>query len=139
MAHHKAPPESPHSDKLLGAVVALAGIAVAIAMYLKPESLQVPLWLALVACLCFVLSGLALSLKATRFTRSYHLSVVALLLCMTCIPAWLAFGSGVRTCTATIPLMDGDAGCRLAFAVATAIMLPILGLAIKQAALRRVF
>ncbi len=128
--------KTPRVDTLFGGLVALVGIAVAIAIYRQPESLQVPLWLALMACLCFVLSGIALSLKSTHYTRAYQWSVVVLLLCMAYIPAWLALGSGARTCTATIPLIDSNLGCRLAFGVATAFMLPILLLAIKHAVRR---
>ncbi len=136
MVQDQIPSEMPRVDTLFGCVVALIGIAVAIAIYRQPESLQVPLWLALTACLCFVLSGIALSLKSTHYTRMYQWSVVVLLLCMACIPAWLALGSGARTCTATIPLIDSNLGCRLAFGVATAFMLPILLLAIKHAVSR---
>jgi len=136
MVQDQIPSEMPRVDTLFGCVVALIGIAVAIAIYRHPESLQVPLWLALTACLCFVLSGIALSLKSTHYTRMYQWSVVVLLLCMTCIPAWLALASGARTCTATIPLIDSNLGCRLAFGVATAFMLPILLLAIKHAVRR---
>lgn len=123
----------PCAGALFACVVALVGLAGAIAIYRQPEGLQVPLWLALTACFSFLLSGIALSLKTTRYRRLFHWTVVLLLLCMGAIPAWLTLGSGASTCTASPPVISSILGCRFVFGVSTAVILLFLLLAIKDA------
>lgn len=136
MIEDQTPQEMPNVGSLLGAITAVVGIAGAIAIYRHPESLQVPLWLAMIACFCFVLSGIALSLKTTRFTRLFQWNIVFILLCMGSIPAWLTFGNSVGSCSASLPLITSPIGCRLAFGVSTVLTLLILVSAVK-AAVRR--
>lgn len=133
MTRVRSPSDTPNAGALAGFGTALVGLAGGVAIYRQPESLMVPLWLGLVACACFVLSGIALALKTTRYTRLYQWSVVALLVCMGCLPAWFAFAGGIAKCTASLPLLDGPLGCKIAFGIATLVMLPILMLAVRQA------
>lgn len=133
MIEDQTPQDMPNAGALLGGITALIGVVGAIAIYRQPESLQVPLWLAMIACFCFVLSGLALSLKTTRFNGLFQWTIVLLVLCMASIPAWLALGSGVGSCSASLPLIGTPLGCRLAFGISTALVLLFLASAIRAA------
>ena len=136
MIEEPPPSETTLSGPLSGAVVASVGIVAAVAVLRQPGGLQVPLWVAMVACLSFVLSGVVLALKTSRFEALYRWSVVLLLLCMGAVPAWLTFGSVTGVCTASLPFIGGPLGCRLAFGASTCLVLLMLWLAIKEA-LRR--
>ena len=135
MIEDQPPQDLPNAGALLGGITAIVGIVGAVAIYRHPDSLQVPLWLAMTACFCFVLSGLALSLKASRFTRLFQWTIVALLLCMASIPTWLAFGNGIGTCTASLPLIGSPFACRLAFGISAALVIVFLA-AVTRLAVR---
>ncbi len=138
MIEEQPPLDMPYAGAFLGGVVVLAGLAGAIAIHRHPEGLAVPFGLALTACFSVSLTGVVLWLKTTRYRRVYHWTVVVLVLCMGVIPAWLAFGTGASTCSASLPFIDSALGCRLAFGVSTAFMLLVLVLAIKDAIRRPV-
>ena len=133
MTEDQSPQKMSNAGLVMSGITALVGVAGAIAIYRQPESLQVPLWLAMIACFCFALSGLALSLKTTRFTRLFQWTIVLLLLCMASVPAWLTLGDSVGSCTASFPLIANPLGCRVAFGVSTALTLLLLVSAVKAA------
>ena len=60
------------------------------------------------------------------------LIVLAILLDMTAIPAWISLGSGERQCTSNVPFFNGSGSCRVVFGVSTLLMLLVLGVAGKQ-------
>ena len=133
MANKQPAPKASFGGAILGGMIALVGVAVALEVYSHPEGLKAPLWVALVACSTLPLSGLALWLKATRFNRVYHWTVVAIVLCMGSIAAWLTFGRDAGACTSNIPLIGSPFACRVAFGASTVFALLILALAIKDA------
>jgi uncharacterized membrane protein HdeD (DUF308 family) len=95
------------------------GLIVSVGMLKNPERLNAPLWLALLAGSTFIIAGIAVCIHAFVSAKVYAWLIVFLLSVMTCIPAWIAFGSGVRQCSASIPLLEGELGCRAMFSIAT--------------------
>jgi hypothetical protein len=118
---------------LLGLAVASVGIGTSYAIYRHPEQLFAPMWVALLACACFVLCGAAIVSHAATSHNVYRCLIVALFIAMTTIPAWIALGPGSRQCITSVPFFSGEEVCRAIFGVGTSIMLPLLGVAIVQA------
>ena len=124
----------PQAQNLLfGVIAAIVGLIAAYTIYSDQSLLRVPLWLAMLACGCCVLAGLALALRDSAFAAAYRWTVVLLLLCMTIIPAWISFASNHRYCRASLLFLDGPTGCRVAFGVSTVLMVIVLLVAIRQA------
>ncbi|MFZ2236698.1 MAG: hypothetical protein WBP11_04105 [Dokdonella sp.] len=126
-------PESESRNLLFGVVTAAVGLIAAYAIYSDQGSLQVPLWVAMLACSCFVLAGLALALRDSAFASAYRWTVVILLLCMTIIPAWISFASSNRQCRARLLFLEGPTDCRVAFGVSTVLIVVVLPVAIRLA------
>lgn len=116
--------------RLLGAVLVLVGAGEAALMTSSPDLLRVPAWVGFAACACFILTGLAIALHATLSRRAFGWIITVMLLTMTSIPAWIAFGGGQRTCRSNLPLLTGQVGCRLAFGLSTLTMTGIVLIAI---------
>jgi hypothetical protein len=120
------------SSALLGALVAGIGVAVAVLIYLQPEGLQVPLWVAMFACLCFVFAGGAIAAQPQSSPVIHQCMVLGMLLVMTAIPAWISFGPGDRQCSSNVPYFNGVTSCRFVFGLSTVCMLFVLAIAVKQ-------
>lgn len=86
---------SPARKLALGSAVAGLGMVTALLVRYQPERLRAPAGLALLACACFVLAGLAIALHAWLSRRAYAWIMALLLLAMTLLPAWLALGPGI--------------------------------------------
>ena len=124
----------PQTQNLLfGLVAAVVGLIAAYSIYSDQSSLRVPLWVAMLACACCVLAGLALALRDSAYAAAYRWTVVVVLLCMTIIPAWISFASSNRHCRASLLFLDGPTGCRVAFGVSTVLMVVVLLVATGQA------
>jgi hypothetical protein len=117
----------------IGGSVAFFGLAAAAAMYAQPERLRVPVWLGVVVCLCFVVTGAAVALHGLISAKLRDWFVVVLLAMMTAIPAWIAFGPGARSCNSNLPYLSGGLGCRVAFGIAALVLLLMLGIALVRA------
>lgn len=123
---------SPRHKTRLGLAVAGLGIVEAALVVTHPEKLNVPLWLALAACLVFVLAGMAIALHARLSAGGYRRFMLAMLATMGSIPAWIAFGPGPRQCGSSIPILAAESGCRAAFGLATLIVLAIIAAALAH-------
>jgi hypothetical protein len=132
--HYRNLDELPARMRLgLGGLAALFGLAAAAAMYVQPERLRVPVWLGLVACSCFVLTGAAVAFHGVISARLRGWLVVALLAMMTAIPAWIAFGPGARACRSNLPYFFGGLGCRVAFAIGALVLSLMSAIALVRA------
>lgn len=125
-------PEPQAQNLLFGVISAVVGAVAAVAIYNDQGSLRVPMWVAMLACSCFVLAGLALVLRDCVYAAAYRWTVVLLLLCMTIIPAWTSVASNNRGCRASLLFVETLTGCRLAFGVSTVLMMTVLLIAIRQ-------
>ena len=122
-----------HTKKrLFGAGFVLVGVGEAALMRANPAMLRVPAWVGYAACVCFVLTGMAIALHATLSRKAFGWLITALLVTMTSIPAWIAFGDGARTCRSNLPLLTGDLGCRVVFGFSAVTMVGIVVLAITH-------
>ena len=130
--NHVSASNNNRASLLLGSLVAGLGTAVAILIYLQPEQLAAPMWVAMLACLCFVFAGAAMSIRPESNPLLHQCMVLAILLAMTAIPAWIALGPGERQCTSNVPFFNGSGSCRVVFGVSTLLMLLVLGVAGKQ-------
>ncbi len=99
----------------------------------QPEQLRAPLWVALTASFCFVVTGIAVALHAFVSSRTFSWLMVILLAAMTAIPTWIAFGFGTRQCTSNFAYIAGELGCRAVFGVAALLLVCMLAVAVRQA------
>ena len=117
---------------LPGTLVAGLGIAVAALVYLQPEQLKAPMWVAMLACLCFVFAGSAMAIRREAHPVLHQCMVLGILLTMTAIPAWISLGPGEPQCTSNVPFFTGSNSCRAVFGISTVLMLMVLEVARRQ-------
>ena len=117
-------------QRLLGALVTtVAGLLTAAVIYLRPEGLHVPAWVAYVACAAFVFAGLTIIAHEFAFSRVHAWLEVACVASLLVPGAWIAFGPGVRECSVSGPLLSGmgsDLLCRGAFGIGAVIVAALL-------------
>jgi hypothetical protein len=123
---------SPARKLVLGCAVAGLGIVAALLIHFYPERLRLPACVAFVACAVFVIAGMAIASQAWLSPEAYARLMVLLLVLLTAIPAWIAFGPGPRRCTAAIPWLAAESGCRAVFALGTLILLGVVVAAIRH-------
>lgn len=119
-----------------GVVAILAGLATATLIYLHPEQLRVPSWVAYSACMAFVLAGWALLAQSSSARRYYRWMVVALIGTMLVPPLWAAFGASAQTCSAAIVgivFFPSDVACRVVWGVSAAFLFVFLFWSIRWA------
>ncbi|WP_299486290.1 hypothetical protein [Acaryochloris sp. IP29b_bin.137] len=82
-----------------GIVFLLFGILFAFLIYLRPDLLQVPAWIAYASAGVFAASGLLVfTVNLNRLDlQKLLILLLALLLCL--ISGWIAFGPGLRECS----------------------------------------
>lgn len=124
---------SPRRKVVVGLFVAAIGLAVGALVVLRPEQLRAPAWVAIVACLSFVLAGVAIAVHSFVSARFYLWCVVGVLAAMTAIPMWIALGPGSRRCSVNMPIIASELGCRAAFGLGALVLLAMLWLAVAQA------
>jgi len=129
---HNSASNNTRASLLPGTLVTGLGIAVAILIYRQPEQLAVPMWVAMLACLCFVFAGAAMMIKPETNPVLHQCMVLAILLAMTAIPAWISLGPGERQCTSSVPFFNGGSSCRFVFGISTVLMLLVLEVARRQ-------
>ena len=123
-------------DAWFGWLFVLAGIGSGAMIYLHPERLNAPAWVAFVACGVFVFAGLVVILQAYGNTRMSSLFAFLILVCFTTLTTWIAFGPGPRTCTSSVSGLitssseSSGLGCRIPFGIAAALcaLITIAGL-----------
>ncbi len=117
-------------QRLLGALVCtVAGLLTAAMIYLSPEALRVPAWVAYVACAAFVFAGLTIMAHEFALRRTYAWLAVACVASLLVPGAWVAFGPGVRECAVSGPFLSGigsDLLCRGAFGLGAVIVAALL-------------
>ncbi len=117
-------------QRLLGALLStVAGVLTAAMIYLRPEGLHVPAWVAYVACAAFVFAGLTIIAHEFALRRMYAWLVVACVASLLVPGAWVAFGPGMRECSVSGPFLSGigtDLVCRGAFGLGAAIVAALL-------------
>ena len=117
-------------QRLLGALVSTAaGLLTAAMIYLRPEGLHVPAWVAYVACAAFVFAGLTIMAHEFALRRTHAWLAVACVASLLVPGAWVAFGPGVRECAVSAPFLSGigsDLVCRGAFGLGAVIVAALL-------------
>lgn len=117
-------------QRLLGALVStVAGLLAAAMIYLHPEGLRVPAWVAYVACAAFVFAGLSIMAHEFALRRMHTLLVLACVASLLVPGAWVAFGPGARECSVSGPFLSGigsELVCRGAFGVGAVIVAALL-------------
>jgi hypothetical protein len=121
----------PTRKQAIGAgLVALAvGIGSAAAIYLHPEGLRAPAWVAYAAVSTFTLAGAALIAGAFGARRVVPW-LGALIICGLLVPGlWIALGAGGRDCSFSVGALSGSASeiaCRAAFGIGALLCLVFL-------------
>ena len=123
--------DTENRSRVLGGWLAIAaGLGVCAAVWFQPQRLHAPAWVVYTAALAFVLAGLAILVRSGSKLNFVLSALTALALF---VPgAWVAFGSGPRECSFSLPFVDGLAPgvvCRVAFgfgAVLTALVFILL-------------
>jgi hypothetical protein len=112
------------------------GVSSAVTMYVHPEALRVPAWVAYAAVSSFPLCGaalLALAFGSKRLVTLLGICVVVGLL----VPfLWITFGPGPMDCSVSVIGVAGEASdwlCRAGFGLASLLGLVVLGLIIRAA------
>jgi hypothetical protein len=108
-------------------------------VYLEPQQLKAPAWVAFTACGAFGLAGLCLIAQATGATRTQNWLGVALSLALVLPGLWVAFGPGERECTVSLPFLQfvSTAVCRGAFGIGAALGVVVLVLYARHAIARQ--
>ena len=123
---------SPTKKRIMGTGFVALGVGEAALMYARPETLRVPAWVGYAACVCFALTGAAVALHGSLTRRAYGWLITALLVTMTSIPVWIAFGDGDRSCRSNLPLLTGATGCRVVFGFSAVVMVGVVLIAITH-------
>lgn len=92
--------EKQSKSLFFGIVFLLFGILFAFLIYVRPDLLQVPAWVAYASAGVFLVSGLlAFTVNLNRLDLQKGL--ILLLITLLCLPfGWIAFGPGIRECSA---------------------------------------
>lgn len=114
-----------------------AGMAIAVLVYIRPEKLNAPAWVAYAAAAAFFLAGVAmLARRAEASHRTTGWIVAGLLACLLTPTFWMAVTDPVRGCGLDV-LGWWTVGtgwlCRAGFLVIAAVGLLVLVLAVRQA------
>lgn len=121
---------------IAGAGLIAAGLAFGLLVFLHPEGLRAPAWVAYAAALAFVCAGILAFVGQSDSPRLQAWMAVALLMLMFAPAVWIAFGAGARECSVSLPYLFGVArggSCRVAFAIASVMGLAMLVWAIRRA------
>lgn len=119
-----------------GVVAILAGLSTASLIYLHPEQLLVPAWVAYSACMAFVIAGWALLAQADSGRQYYRWLVVALIGTMLVPALWATLGASSQTCSAAIVgvvFIPSEMVCRVVWGVSAAILFILFFWSIRRA------
>ena len=119
-----------------GVIAIAAGVLTAVPIYLHPELLLVPSWVAYSACGAFVLAGLALVAQSASRSVAYRWLVVALVGSMLIPPLWAAFGTSSQSCSAAIlgsVFVPTEVACRAVWGVSSLFLIVIFIMSVRWA------
>lgn len=93
-----------------GMVALIVGVGSGYFMYTHPEGLnpEWPIWMALLAPVVFVLSGLHIIAAGLRQPRLSNAMLVAVVVCLWAIVNWAAFFTNRIECLATISFLGAE-------------------------------
>lgn len=94
-------------------------------MYLKPEGLKVPVYIAIIALVVFFVVGLAILLHGRVTNERYHNLIQSIILLMSVIPLWIAFDPAEKQCRVNLILVSSDLSCRIGFGIGALILVII--------------
>ena len=121
---------------VLGIVAIAAGAGSAVAIYLRPQALRAPAWVAYAAVATFELAGAALiagALGAKRLARWLGVLIMFGLL----VPGlWIALGPGARDCSFSLGFLSSVASelfCRAGFGLGALLCVAFLVLLVGRA------
>ena len=121
---------------VLGIVAIAAGAGTALAIYLRPQGLRAPAWVAYAAIATFVLAGASL-IAGARGAKRLARWLGVLIMCGLLVPGlWIAFGPGARDCSFSLVFVSGTATeffCRVGFGVGALLCLVFLVLLVGAA------
>ena len=120
----------------IGALLIVLGLSVSLAIYLHPQQLRVPAWVAYAATVSFVLGGAALIAGALGAIKLVHWLGVLIVSAMLVPFLWIALGPGPMDCGFSLGFVSGAASdwvCRAGFGTGALLGLVVLGLIIHQA------
>jgi hypothetical protein len=110
---------SERSRNLLSAGLFIAcGIGSMVGVLLHPERINGPTWLGHAASGAFVLTGLAIVCQSFGLNKAFDWLILAMLVSLFAVGAWVAFGPGARMCEVSLPIVNTSRGglvCRSAF------------------------
>lgn len=113
-------------QRLLGGIVStMAGLLTAAMIYLYPENLQAPAWVAYAACAAFVFAGLTIFAYEFALHRTHAWLAAACTAALLVPGGWVAFGPGERKCSVALPFFStagSDLMCRGAFGLGAVIV-----------------
>jgi hypothetical protein len=119
-----------------GAVAVAAGVLTAVLIYVHPESLRVPRWVAYVACGAFVLAGFAVIAQSGGASVAYRWLVVGVIGAMLVPPLWAALGVSPPTCSAEVLgslIIPAGVACRALWAVSSLLLAVIFIMVVRWA------
>jgi hypothetical protein len=121
---------------VIGVLLLAIGLGISLVIFLQPQQLRVPAWVAYAAASTFPLSGLALVagvLGASRLVIWLGILVVAGLL----VPSlWVTLGPGLQKCSVSLGNIGAHASdwvCRAGFGIGSVLGLAVLVLFIRHA------
>jgi len=124
-------------QRLFGGVVStLAGLLTAAVIYLHPDNLHAPTWVAYAASSAFVFAGLTIKAYEFELHRVHVWLAVACIAALLVPGAWVAFGPGARKCSVALPsfcTVGSDLLCRGVFGLGAIIVAPLLVWAVMRA------
>jgi hypothetical protein len=120
----------------IGALLIVLGLGVSLAIYLHPQQLRAPAWVAYAAASSFVLGGAALIAGALGAAKLVTWLGVLIVLAMLVPFLWVAFGPGPQECGFSLGFISGagsDWVCRAGFGIGALLGLAVLALILRQA------
>lgn len=115
-------------------------MATATLIYLHPEHVLVPSWVAYAACGAFVLAGLALVAQSASYFRGCRWLIVALVGSMRVPRLWAALGASSQSCSAAVlghVFIPTELACRRAWGISSLLLTAVFILAVRWAVAAR--
>lgn len=94
-------------------------------IYLQPEGLKVPVYIAIIALAVFFVTGLAILLHGRVTSERYHHLMQSIILLMSIVPLWIAFDPAEKQCRVNLILVSSDLSCRIGFGIGALILVII--------------